>query len=252
MALSVLNGTTKAGEAASTARALGGFGYTTSSANADTQSYTQTWVYYRPAPAAAADVSRSWASGSSPASASFSGSSADVVAVLGTDYGGKVAIHPPKKQQTSALPSTISPDNQVYLQAFRDAAHRAHIPGMYPTVTQSASNFVPFTPTTPIRTYVIDNGGHGYNSLYAMFQMPGINGAWWGIQETGFADAPILANLTTTRTLDGGSTLLLQRPPPHLVAFTYRKRVYWVVNTLLDDLTNPEMVAIARSLRPTG
>jgi hypothetical protein len=37
-----------------------------------------------------------------------------------------------------------------------------------------------------------------------------------------------------------------------MVAFTYRKRVYWVINTLLDDLTNPEMVAITRSLRPTG
>jgi len=24
------------------------------------------------------------------------------------------------------------------------------------------------------------------------------------------------------------------------------------INTLLDDLTNPEMVAIARSLKPTG
>ena len=62
---------------------------------------------------------------------------------------------------------------------------------------------MPYTPTTPIRTYVIDNAGHGYNSLYAMFQMPGINGAWWGIQETGFADAPILENPTTTRKLDG-------------------------------------------------
>jgi LCP family protein required for cell wall assembly len=255
VALSVLNGTTKAGEAASTARALGGFGYTTSSANADTQSYTQSWVYYRPgSQAAAADVKQILGVGQlGPLPASFSGSSADVVAVLGTDYGGKVAIHPPKKQPSSALPSTISPDNQVYLQAFRNAAHRAHIPGMYPTVTQSASTFVPFTPAMPIRTYVIRNAGHGYNSLYAMFQMPGLLGAWWGIQETGFADAPILANPATTRTLDGRVyRFYFNGPHLHLVAFTYRKRVYWVINSLLDDLTNPEMVAIARSLRPTG
>src|SRR5204862_2859890 len=36
-----------------------------------------------------------------------------------------------------------------------------------------------------------------------MFQMSNISGAWWGIQETGFADAPILENPTTTRRLDG-------------------------------------------------
>ena len=217
VALSVLNGTTKAGEAASTARALGGFGYTTSSANADTQSYTQSWVYYRPgSQAAAADVKQILGVGQlGPLPASFSGSSADVVAVLGTDYGGKVAIHPPKKQQSSALPSTISPDNQVYLQAFRNAAHRAHIPGMYPTVTQSASSFVPYTPAMPIRTYVIRNAGHGYNSLYAMFQMPGHRGRVVGHR------GDRLRRRADPREPDDHADarrprlpLLLQRPPP--------------------------------------
>ena len=250
----MLNGTTKAGEAASTATALGGFGYPTSSANADTQDYAQTWVYYRTgSQAAAGDVKQILGTGQlGPLPAKFSSTSADVVVVLGTDYGGKLAIHPPHKSPSSALPSTITPDNQVYLQDFRDAAHRAHIPGMYPTVTVSGSNFVPFTPSTPIRTYVIDNAGHGYNSLYAMFQMPGINGAWWGIQETGFTDAPILENPTTTRQLDGRTyRFYFNGPHLHLIAFAYRKRVYWVINTLLDDLTNPEMVAIARSMKPT-
>ena len=172
--------------------------------------------------------------------------------VLGTDFGGKLAIHPSHKSPSSALPSTITPDNQVYLQAFRDAAHRAHLPGMYPTVTQSASNFVPFTPTTPIRTYVIDNGGHGYNSLYAMFQMPGITGAWWGSGDRLRRRADP-ENPTTTRKLDGRTyRFYFNGPHLHLVAFAYRNRVYWVINTLLDDLTNPEMVAIARSLKPTG
>jgi hypothetical protein len=176
-----------------------------------------------------------------------------VVTVLGTDYGGTLAIHPPKKATSSAYPSTITPDNQVYLQAFKAAAHRAHIPGMYPTVTQSSSEFVPYTTAMPIRTYVIRSSGKGYNSLYAMFRLNTIAGAYWGIEETGFADAPILANPTTTRKLDGREYRFYYNGPHlHMVAFTYRKRVYWVINTLLDDLTNPEMVAITRSLRPTG
>jgi LCP family protein required for cell wall assembly len=255
VSLSVLNGTTKTGEAAATATALGAFGYPTSSANADTQSYTQTWVYYRAGfQGAAADVKKILGVGQlGPLPASFSAASAEVVTVLGTDYGGRVAIHPPKKATSSALPETIVPDNQVYLQAFRDAAHRAHIPGMYPTVTQTGSQLVPYTTTTPIRTYIIRNSGHGYNSLYAYFHLDGLDGSYWGIEETGFADAPILANPTTTRKLDGRVyRFYFNGPHLHLVAFTYRKRVYWVINTLLDELTNPEMVAIARSLRPTG
>ena len=176
------------------------------------------------------------------------------MAVLGTDFGGKLAIHPPHKSPSSALPSTITPDNQVYLQEFRDAAHRAHIPGMYPTVTQSGSNFVPYTPTTPIRTYVIDNAGHGYNSLYAMFQMPGINGRLVGHPGDRLRRrADPRATRRTTRKLDGRTyRFYFNGPHLHMVAFTYRDRVYWVINTLLDDLTNPEMVAIARSMTPTG
>jgi LCP family protein required for cell wall assembly len=253
--LSVLNGTTQAGEAARTAKALGGFGYPTSSSNADTQDYTQTWVYYRSGfQGAASDVQKILGVGQlGPLPATFSGASAEVVTVLGTDYGGTLAIHPPKKATSSAYPSTITPDNQVYLQAFKAAAHRAHIPGMYPTVTQSSSEFVPYTTAMPIRTYVIRSSGKGYNSLYAMFRLNTIAGAYWGIEETGFADAPILANPTTTRKLDGREYRFYYNGPHlHMVAFTYRKRVYWVINTLLDDLTNPEMVAITRSLRPTG
>jgi LCP family protein required for cell wall assembly len=255
VSLSVLNGTTKTGEAATTAKALGGFGYPTSSSNADTQSYTQTWVYYRSgSQKAAADVQKILGVGQlGPLPGTFSGASADVVVVLGTDYAGKLAIQPPKKARSSAYPSTITPDNQVYRQTFADAAHRAHIPGMYPTVTQSASEFVPYTTAAPIRTYVIHSSGHGYHSFYAMFRMPGIAGAYWGIEETGFVDAPILANPTTTRTLDHRVYRFYYNGPHlHLVAFTYKNRVYWVINTLLDDLTNDEMVAIARSLRPTG
>jgi hypothetical protein len=34
------------------------------------------------------------------------------------------------------------------------------------------------------------------------------------------------------------------------VAFIQGGVAYWVQNTLLDDLTNPEITAIARSLKP--
>ena len=124
---------------------------------------------------------------------------------------------------------------------------------MYPTVTQSASNFVPFTPTTPIRTYVIDNGGHGYHSLYAMFQMPGLAGAWWGSRRPASPTRRSSRTPTTTKEARRPHVpVLLQRPAPAPRRVRLPQPRYWVINTLLDDLTNPEMVAIARSLKPTG
>jgi hypothetical protein len=36
------------------------------------------------------------------------------------------------------------------------------------------------------------------------------------------------------------------------VSFTQGGVAYWVSNTLLDDLTNNEMIAIARSLKPVA
>ena len=38
----------------------------------------------------------------------------------------------------------------------------------------------------------------------------------------------------------------------HLVAFQQNGASYWVVNTLLDRLSNETMLAIAKGLRPLG
>jgi len=188
-----------------------------------------------------------------PLPATFSGASAEVVTVLGTDYGGTLAIHPPKKATSSAYPSTITPDNQVYLQAFKAAAHRAHIPGMYPTVTQSSSEFVPYTTAMPIRTYVIRSSGKGYNSLYAMFRLNTIAGAYWGIEETRFTSAPILESPDQQRKADGRTyKFYFDGSHIHLIAFIEHGAAYWVQNTLRDDMSNADMIAIARSLKPVG
>ena len=173
--------------------------------------------------------------------------------MLGTDYGGKLAIHPPKKQQSSALPSTISPDNQVYLQAFRNAAHRVHIPGMYPTVTQSASSFVPVHAGDADPD--VRDPKRGPRVQLALRDVPDAEhrrARGWGIEETGFADAPILANPTTTRTLDG-RVYRFYFNGPHLHSSRSRtgSASTGSQNTLLDDLSNADMIAIAQ-LAPAG
>jgi hypothetical protein len=256
--VAVLNGTTSAGEATTTATALGAFGYPTSSGNAPSQSYARTAIYYRPGfVKAAGDLARVIGKGQiASLPATISGNSANVVVVIGADFSGKLALKPPKAAvPASRYPPTITPDNQVYLNDFRTAAHRprmGHFPALYPTVTQSSSQLVSLVPG-PVRTYTIPFQGHHWASMYAEYQLSTTLAGYWGIEETRFTQAPILANPQATRTLNGRKYMFfLNGPHIHMVAFVQHGAAYWVVNTLLDELTNPEMIAIARSLEPAG
>ena len=93
--------------------------------------------------------------------------------------------------------------------------------------------------------------GKGWNSMYAVFQMPNQAGAYWGIEETRFIDAPILRNPDLKRKLDRRTyQFYFNGGHIHLIAILHGGVAYWVANTLRDDLSNPAMIAIARSLRP--
>jgi hypothetical protein len=137
---------------------------------------------------------------------------------------------------------------------------------MYPTVAQADSSLCPWVPkpagsgvlscqgtsTSPTRIYGIAAAGHGWNSTYAVFHMSSPSGdAYWGIEETRFTAAPMLQTPNATRNLDGRKYLFFFNGS-HIqtIAFIQGGVAYWVQNTLLDDLTDPEMVAIARSLKP--
>jgi LCP family protein required for cell wall assembly len=251
VSLSVLNGTLKTGEAASTASTLAKFGYQSSSGNAPTQSYNQTWVYYAPGKAkAAADVAHiighNTPTGPLPSQIA---SAEDVVVVIGSDFSGKLAVAPPRAAGSgSALPSDITPDSQAYLTEFRSVADKVSFPVLYPTVTQADSE-VPSD--YPIRAYHIAASGHHYGSVYAYFQMPSTAGANWGIEETRFADAPILANPNAVRAIGKRSyRFYFNGAHIHMIAFVQSGTAYWVQNTLLDDLSNADMIAIAKSLAP--
>ncbi|MER3408540.1 MAG: hypothetical protein C4306_00180, partial [Thermoleophilia bacterium] len=74
---------------------------------------------------------------------------------------------------------------------------------------------------------------------------------YWGIQMTDWADAPVLAERNTRQMLDGRPFDLYYRGPKlHMVVLRQRGVTYWVVNSLLDELSNETMLAIAKGLRP--
>ena len=74
---------------------------------------------------------------------------------------------------------------------------------------------------------------------------------YWGIQMTRWVDAPALADKSLTQRIRGRTfDLYYTGSHLHMVVLRDNGASYWVVNTLLDSLSNETMLAIARGLRP--
>jgi LCP family protein required for cell wall assembly len=273
--VAVLNGNGVKGAAGKTVTGLDAWGYRAHAGNAPIQTYPDTWAYYRPGAAAVAgDLAHILGDGATAAAmpaaiANATGPRAQVAVVIGKGFDGKLAVTAPKKQpkKPAGPPSTITPTTE-YRADFLHAQHVLQFPIMYPTVGQADSTLCPWVPkpagpgvlscegtsTSPTRIYGIPAAGHGWNSTYAVFHMSSPSGdAYWGIEETRYTDAPLLQTPNLTRRL-GGRTYLFFFNGSHIqtIAFIQNGVAYWVQNTLLDDLTDPEMIAIARSLKPVG
>ena len=65
------------------------------------------------------------------------------------------------------------------------------------------------------------------------------------------ADAPILDDKSVSQRINRRDfDLYYTGPHLHMVVLRENGATYWVVNTLLDSLSNETMLAIARGLRP--
>jgi polyisoprenyl-teichoic acid--peptidoglycan teichoic acid transferase len=269
--VTVLNGNGIAHAASKTVKGLKAWGYRAHPGNAPSPS-TRTWVYYRPGDAAAAGdlahiLGKSTTAAIPSAVAAVVGPRVQVAVVIGAGFTGKLAVAAPQPAKThhpTGLPATITPTNE-YRADFVHAQQVLKFPIMYPTVAQADSSLCPWVPvpdgpgvlscqgtsTSPTRIYGIAAAGKGWNSMYAVFKFPSALGPYWGIEETRFTAAPLLATPNATRTLDGRKYLFFFNGN-HIqtIAFIQNGIAYWVQNSLLDDLTDPEMVAIARSLKP--
>jgi LCP family protein required for cell wall assembly len=252
-----LNGNGRSGSAAAAQVALAPWGYAlTVGGNAPAWTYEQTLVYYRPGfRAAARDLVAITGHGrAAPIPANFT-AAADVVLVVGADFTGRLKIKPPSPEPPAAGgPPDIRLDDEVYRDAFAQAERRVHFPVLYPTAVQTGSEFRPWTYESAVRTYRIEAApGDGHNSLYAVYKLGSIAGAYWGIQETRFTDAPLLESPDAVRRLDGREyRFFFNGRHIHTIAFVRGDVAYWITNTLRDDLTNGAMVALARSLRPVS
>src|SRR4051794_2220118 len=257
--LTVLNGNGRAGSASNANYLLGQRGYTTvlppgnQPANAPNWNYFRSKIYYDPARAAngklaAAQVARLVGSADvepMPAEISAKLSNGALIAVVvGSTFHDRLTpvVIP---QRPTRQPPNIRRDPAHARSTVFKLRKRVPFRLEYPTVLERNSYLDTGPGETPYRVYALD----GQPTVRLTFRA-GL-GEYWNIQETAWADAPVLADKTLTQRINNRMfDLYYAGSHLHMVVLRDNGATYWVVNTLSDMLSNETMLAIARGLRP--
>jgi len=257
----VLNAGDVPGEASNTSYLLTRHGYTTKSLPAGTPANApgvppaqrDTTVYYNPvlpdSKQAAQQISHVFGAHSHVAPittevanlASQAGNPLTVV-TIGTSFGGKLTL-PHRVKLPPKVPPQVSSGVSVTRDALKGVRSRAHIPLLMPV---RIAQYSQLSTDMGVRVFKPVRNRH---EVVLTFYLP--SGPYWQIEETDWASAPILANPTgkfvyqhqtfLVYTTGGAIQMVVLRTP---------KATYWVVNTILNQLSNSTMIAIAKSLKP--
>lgn len=257
----VLNAGNVAGRAANTTYLLTQQGYATKTlpptvlANAPSQTFATT-IYYDPVQAEAKQAATELeplfgdhvdARPFTPAIGALAQQAGNPLTVVafGTAWDGTLATPPTQAETPPKQPASVS-DGVAATESQLRAVGGVGLPLMVPHEIAAGSQLSSA------------EGVHAYrplanqHALVLTFVQP--NGiAYWQIEESTWKSAPILSRPTGHVTI-GGRHFLLYTNGGHIqmIVLTTPKADYWVVNTLLNELTNETMVAIAKSLRPLG
>ena len=258
VSLVVLNGTTIPGLAANTAYKLAQRGYRTVvppnglAPNAPTADYLESKVFFDPSvPKArlAARQLRTVLGGGTvvapipPAIRALTPHGTMLAVVLGASFHELAPA--PVDQTPKHHPPNVVSNPAVSLELVRKVARRVPFRLEYPTLLERSSR-----PDYefPVRAYTIAPGHRAVRLVYKTGAVE-----YWGIEETDWEDAPVLAEANGHRTIRGRQyDLYFTGSHLHMVVLRDNGATYWVVNTLLDTLSNETMLAIAKSLHPLG
>ncbi len=163
--------------------------------------------------------------------------------------GERPARKPKRRQKRDAaslgLYDATVPGEDQGLQAVQAGAGGS-LPVFYPTLLLNSSEFA-----YPPRVYKLRGPDGKKHGAYRMIVWrSNAFGEYYGLQGTTWKDPPIMESPTETRTV-GGREYELHHAGDRLrlVAWRTPKAAYWISNTLLQTLTEKQMMAIARSAR---
>ena len=167
-----------------------------------------------------------------------------VVAAVGTSFSGTLTPPPAKAKIPPKQPPQVSGGLPITLGALKRVARSVPFPVLAPHEVAAGSTLSTEEGVRVFRPL------QNRRTLCLTFTVAGTP-EYWQIQETNWNSAPILQN--PTKVLHGhGRELDLYTTGGQIQMAVVRLKgsTYWVVNTILNELSNSTMLAIARSLRP--
>ena len=169
-----------------------------------------------------------------------------LMVVLGTTFHGDIQ---PLPQQTVPKHQSafVRYDASSATELLRPLKSKVNFPLYTPTVLERNSYPDTQSGDKPVRRYWIDGRGN-HKAVRLIFH----NGnEYWGIQETDWTDAPALSDRSFRHAV-GGREMEFYYSGSHLHMIVLRAHgaSYWVVNSLLDSLSNETMISIAKGLKP--
>jgi LCP family protein required for cell wall assembly len=161
-----------------------------------------------------------------------------VTVVLGSSFSGRVKV--PKARSTTRVAVRR---RSVAWSSWRALAKKTPLRLEAPTVWPAGSAYEQF------RSYAIKGeDGERHAAAVAVVETP--NYGYWCVQAMRWANPPALKEPTYSRTIDGRNYLLFYEGDAlHLVAWRHRGTVYWIVNTLDNQLPDDVMLRLAVSCR---
>ena len=126
-----------------------------------------------------------------------------------------------------------------------NAAVRLPFPVIYPALQTGAA-----TPQG-VHVYTLqDQHGHTHHAFIEVFQQNGLGG-YYDVQGMDWTDPPIVNHVNQEVSLGGRHYMFVDDGSAiHLIAWREGHVLYWVNNTLREDLSNPQMINIAQSAHP--
>ena len=165
--------------------------------------------------------------------------------VVGQTFHGSLT-KVPKDKTPERKPPQVVKEPTAARPYLKEAQKRVDFPLYAPTVLERSSSI---PDDTPVRAYQITEGERAVRLV--LRTTAGGYHEFWGIQQTSWDDAPTLQQPSAHRRIKGREyDLYFSGPKLHMVVLRGKEASYWVVNTLLDSLSNETMIAIAKGLRP--
>ena len=166
------------------------------------------------------------------------------------DHSKSRPVVPKKKSSGSSLPSTLvrTSYGKQLAQAIR--ARKEKVPVYYPTVLEEGSDYA-----QKPRVYKINGKGdqsppHSQRAAYKwVFSLPTL-GDYYGFEGTRWTDPPILSDPTAEKTIgDRDYKLYYDGDRLRMVAWQTDKGSFWVSNSLIETVSNEDMLKIAEGFR---